>query len=296
MGTRPNATAGSLASVAGTATLVVMNSKDHDELATDAELAERLNLALAAGREAAEITLRYFRRDNFEVEYKADTSPVTVADREAEQHLRRRIGATFADDAIVGEEFGETAGSSGFRWIVDPIDGTKSFVSGVPLYGTMIGVERAGRGLIGVVFLPGLDECVYASRGQGAWAIRGAEPPQRARVSNIKHLAEARFVTTEVRSFAVRNGMRAYTQLEAHARLTRTWGDCYGYLLVATGRAELMIDPIMNVWDAAAIQPIMEEAGGKFTSWKGEPTIYGGDGVASNGPLHAEALRYLQAE
>lgn len=259
----------------------------------DAEITPRLELALAAGREAAEITLRYFRRDNYQVEWKVDASPVTVADREAELHLRRRISATFPSDAIVGEEFPAIEGSSGYRWILDPIDGTKSFVSGVPLYGTMIGVEFAEQAVIGVVLLPGLDECVYAARGQGAWSIRGTESPRRAQVSQVENLADALFLTTEVRSFGVNGRMPAYTQLEAHTRLTRTWGDCYGYLLVATGRADLMIDPIMNVWDAAAIQPILEEAGGSFTDWTGAPTIHSGEGIATNGKLLAQVLAIL---
>lgn len=268
-------------------------STPHDEGEDQAELASRLELALAAGREAAEITLRYFRQDNYEVEWKPDSSPVTVADREAELHLRRRIQATFPTDGIVGEEFPAVEGSSGYRWILDPIDGTKSFVAGVPLYGTMIAVERGGRGVVGVVLLPGLDECVYAARGQGAWSIRGSASPRPAHVSKTRKIADAVFVTTEVRTFAVKDKADVYTQLDAHARLTRTWGDCYGYLLVATGRADLMLDPIMNVWDAAAVQPIMEEAGGTFTDWQGQPTIYSGEGLATNGLLLADALKVI---
>lgn len=271
--------------------MVDINEKQSDP---DAEIAARLELALAAGREAAEITLRYFRRDNYAVEFKADSSPVTVADRQAEEHLRRRISATFSDDAILGEEFPAIEGTSGYRWILDPIDGTKSFVCGVPLYGTMVAVERDGRGVLGVVLFPGLDECVYAARGQGAWLLRGGEAPQRAHVSKRTKLDEAIFVTTEVRTFAVRGEQAAYQNMEAHTRLTRTWGDCYGYLLVATGRADIMIDPIMNVWDAAAIQPIIEEAGGTFTDWRGEPTIHSGEGIATNGLLHAEVLAKLK--
>src|SRR5436309_14340502 len=133
------------------------------------DLTSRLDLAVAAAREAGEITLRYFRRDNFRVERKADDSPVTVADREAEQHLRRRIAAAFPDDGILGEELGEQPGTSGYRWILDPIDGTKSFICGVPLYGQLIGIERERRSVVGVINIPALDECVYAAAGQGAW-------------------------------------------------------------------------------------------------------------------------------
>ncbi|MBX9787681.1 MAG: histidinol-phosphatase [Pirellulales bacterium] len=250
-----------------------------------ADLAQRLDLVLSAGQEAAAITLRYFRQDNYQVELKADASPVTVADREAEQHLRRRIAASFPDDAVLGEEFDSVDGTSGFRWILDPIDGTKSFVHGVPFYGTMIGVEHAGRSVIGVVLLPGLDEHVYAVRGQGAWAVRGQESPKRAHVSDCRQMSQALFLTTAVKDFDKFGRGEAYEALDAATRISRTWGDCYGYLLVATGRAEVMVDPAMNVWDAAALQPILEEAGGTFTNWLGEPTIHGREGVATNGHL-----------
>ncbi|MBL9124880.1 MAG: histidinol-phosphatase [Planctomycetaceae bacterium] len=264
--------------------------------ASATDIQARLDLALSAGREAAAITLNYFRQDNFEIELKADSSPVTVADRQAEEHLRQRILATFPHDAILGEEFPAVAGTSGYRWILDPIDGTKSFVHGVPFYGTMIGVEYepqpAGASarlpaephvVIGVVFLPGLDEVVYASRGHGTWLIRGSAAPQRCQVSKCANLSDALFLTTSVQAFEKLGRREAYDGIAREARLTRTWGDCYGYLMVATGRAEVMVDPIMNLWDAAAVQPIVEEAGGTFTDWQGKHTVASGEGVATNG-------------
>ena len=254
------------------------------------DLADRLELALAAAREAGAITLRYFRRDNFAVELKADASPVTVADREAELHLRQRIADAFPGDGILGEEFGEQAGDSGFRWILDPIDGTKSFISGVPLYGTLVGVEYEGRSVVGVIHMPGLDEYVYAAVGQGAWCAQAGEPPRAARVSSQDRLAEGLFCTTDVRTFTQIGRDDAYQRLQSTARLTRTWGDCYGYLLVATGRAEVMIDPKVNVWDCAALQPIIEAAGGTFTDWNGVPTIHAGQAVATNGRVLDEVL------
>jgi histidinol-phosphatase len=258
------------------------------------EIAPRLALALAAGKEAGKLTLRYYQQDNFQVERKSDSSPVTIADRSAEQLLRSRIAAQFPRDGILGEEFGASEGAgdsaSGFRWILDPIDGTKSFISGVPLYGTMVGVEHEGRALVGVVFMPGLDEGVYASAGQGTWKWRGDEPPLRAHVSKRTRLADGLFLTSEVDSFAQRGAAAAYDALQRAAYLTRTWGDCYGYLLVATGRAELMADPIMNVWDAAAVQPIIEEAGGVFSDWQGTPTIHSGEAIATNRLVHDEVL------
>src|SRR5580765_4664946 len=141
--------------------------------ALSSEIARRLELAISAGKEAGRLTLQYFQQNNFQVERKSDASPVTIADRSAEQLLRNRIAAVFPHDGILGEELGTTAGSSGFTWILDPIDGTKSFISGVPLYGTMVGIEHEGRALAGLVFMPGLDEGVFASAGQGTWHFRG---------------------------------------------------------------------------------------------------------------------------
>jgi histidinol phosphatase-like enzyme (inositol monophosphatase family) len=256
---------------------------------TDAELRNRFELARSAARAAGQLTLEYFRRD-VRIDRKADGSPVTMADREAEQLLRDQIARAFPGDGIVGEEYAETKGSSGFRWILDPIDGTKSFICGVPLYGTLVGVERDGRSEIGVIYMPGLDECVYAQRGFGAWYERSGAAAQPARTSSCVHLAEGLLVTSQVDSFAHRNAWFVYQQLEKAASITRTWGDCYGYLLVATGRAAVMIDPQMNLWDAAAVQPILEEAGGTFTDWQGEPTIASGDGIGTNGHVLHEVL------
>jgi histidinol-phosphatase len=259
-----------------------------------AEINPRLLLAIEAGKEAGRLTLRYFQQDDLLVERKSDASPVTIADRSAEQLLRERIAAALPRDGILGEEFGTSSGTSGFNWILDPIDGTKSFISGVPLYGTMVAVEHEGRALAGFVFFPGLDEGVHAAVGQGAWQWRGNEPPRRASVSQKSKLAEGLFVTSQVDTFAKRNAEKAFESLQQAAYLTRTWGDCYGYFLVATGRAELMVDPILNVWDAAAVQPIVEEAGGTFTDWQGNATIHAGEAIATNGRVLKEVLAIVQ--
>ncbi len=259
------------------------------------DLSVRLDLALSAAHEAGAVTLRYFRRD-VEVEIKADDSPVTIADRETEELLRRRISAAFPHDAILGEELGETEGTSGYRWILDPIDGTKSFIHGVPLYGTLIGVEREGKSVVGVINIPALSECVYAAAGQGAWYVQGAPyaagdgEPQPAKVSAAPRLHEGLLLTSEVEGFPATNTWDVFQKLQAAAGITRTWGDCYGYLLVATGRAEAMVDPRMHLWDAAALQPIIEEAGGSFTDWQGNATIHSGNAVATNGKVTAEVL------
>jgi histidinol phosphatase-like enzyme (inositol monophosphatase family) len=260
-----------------------------------ADLERRLVLAVAAAREAGDLTLKYYRRDDLNVERKKDNTPVTIADRQAELLLRERIAAEFPDDGIFGEEHPERPGTSGFRWILDPIDGTKSFIHGVPLYGTLIGVEYEMESVLGVIRIPAQDECVYAATGQGAWYQSGEQSPKPAHVSSCQSMSEALFLNSEVRCFDDTGRRAAYDRLQNASRLARTWGDCYGYMMVATGRADVMVDPIMALWDAAALQPILEEAGGTFTDWQGCPTIQSGEGIATNGLLLDEVLRLVQA-
>jgi histidinol-phosphatase len=259
------------------------------------DLEPRLALAVEAAKEAGRITLEYFRRDDLEVGLKCDDTPVTAADRLAEEHLRRRIAAVFPDDGILGEELAEQPGTSGLRWILDPIDGTKSFIHGVPLYSTLIGVECEGQSVLGVIRIPAMDECVYAARGLGAWYVRADQPRRPARVSPQRSLAGSLFLTSEVLSFDKTRRRAAFDRLQTAARLTRTWGDGYGYLMVATGRAEVMVDPAMALWDAAAMPAILEEAGGTFTDWSGNPAYQAGEGVATNGLVLPEVLPLLQA-
>lgn len=255
------------------------------------DLKARLELALDAACRAGELTLGHFNRPDLQVERKRDGTPVTAADRQAEEYLRSRIAAGFPEDAILGEEMPDRPGTSGYRWILDPIDGTKSFVHGVPLFGTLVGVEFEQRPAIGVVVLPALEEYVYAVCGQGAWwHTRGAEKPRPARVSQVDRLDEATFCATGVNEFVRTGRFSAYDELRGKCRLVRGWGDCYGYFLIATGRAEIMIEPELSLWDMAALPPILEEAGGTFTDWEGNPTIYSGEGVATNGQLREQVL------
>jgi histidinol-phosphatase len=258
----------------------------------------RLETALAAVRLAAAETLRWFERPDLAVEEKADQSPVTAADRAAEALLRRELLGRFPDDAFLGEETGATPGKSGYEWVVDPIDGTKSFIRGVPLYATLVGCRRGESGVVGVIAIPALDELVWAAAGGGAWHARRGHAPTAARVSHRAGLDEALLCTSDFTSFADHaggraGGERARAGLEAACRICRTWGDGYGYLLVATGRAEAMVDPVMNRWDAAAVETVVVEAGGRFTDWKGRGRIDAGDGIATNGLVHDAALRLL---
>jgi histidinol phosphatase-like enzyme (inositol monophosphatase family) len=255
------------------------------------EISSRLSLAIEAARQAGELTLDYFQDVSLEVQQKHDQSPVTEADREAEQLLRTAIQDAFPEDAILGEELDDRSGSSPYRWILDPIDGTKSFISGVPLYTTLVAVECNGRPVIGVISAPALGELIHAAEGQGAWFEQQGKPARRAQVAGTDSLDKACLVTTQVDSFAHRNAADAYLQLEAACAITRSWGDGYGYMLVATGRADLMVDPIMNLWDAAAIAPIIEEAGGIFCDWQGERTTAHGEGLATNPQLLEHVLK-----
>ena len=260
------------------------------------EIEERMNLAVVAAREAGWIALEHFGADDLCVERKADDSPVTVADRRAEEHLRHRIAESFPHDAIHGEELPDRPGDSPFRWILDPIDGTKSFVHGVPLFGTLVGVEHEGRPTIGVIHIPASHESVYAARGEGAWYVSGKAEPKPARVSQCPSLDQGLFLTSETKLWWDLGHGDAFYRLQSAARLARTWGDCYGYLMVATGRADVMVDPQLAVWDAAPLLPILQEAGGTFTDWQGDATISGGNGVGTNGLLFDEVLGLLRRE
>ncbi|HEY6802838.1 MAG TPA: inositol monophosphatase family protein [Pyrinomonadaceae bacterium] len=245
---------------------------------------ELLDFAVDLARGAGQITLSYFRKDP-ETSKKADGSFVTIADREAEAYLRKRIQERFPDDGILGEEDGESQGTSGRRWIVDPIDGTFSFVHGVPFYGVLIGVEVDGEPTIGVINIAALDEIVYAAKGLGCF---WNDKPTR--VSSVATLDEGLLLATDFAA-AHRFGFGpAADELQRRAKATRTWGDCYGYVLVSTGRAEAMLDPVMNLWDCAALLPIIEEAGGTFTDWRGERTISGGNAIATNGRVFEEVM------
>ena len=254
----------------------------------EAESRELLNFSVAIAREAGEITLRYFRK-KFDTYRKANQTFVTEADLEAETFLRRAIEERYPDDAILGEEQGASEGASGRRWIVDPIDGTYSFVHGAPLYGVLIGVEIEGEPTVGVINMPALGEMVYAARGLGCY-LNG----ELARVSNTATLEDALLLSTDFGTCEHYGFGRAAEELQRRVGARRTWGDCYGYVLVATGRADVMLDPAMSLWDCAALLPVIEEAGGSFTDWKGQRTIAGGNAIATNKLLFEQVMKIVQ--
>jgi histidinol phosphatase-like enzyme (inositol monophosphatase family) len=250
-----------------------------------AEIAQRLEFALVVSQEAATLILSHYMTLELVVDLKRDRSPVTAADRGAEELIRDRIARQFPDDGVFGEEFGETPGRNGVRWVLDPVDGTKAFIHGVPLFGTLIGLEANGELLAGVCRLPALNEVIYGGVGTGAWWQIGEAAPRRARVSSIHRLEDAMVCTTSFNNWRVADKQAAFDRLNAVAKETRGWSDCYGHALVITGRADVMIDPLLNPWDAAALVPILREAGGEFFDWTGTDTIHGGNGISVNGRL-----------
>ena len=248
------------------------------------ERSELLEFAVDLARSAGDITLKYFK-NNPETSKKPDGSYVTIADCEAEAFLRKRILSRYPEDSVLGEEEGESTGESRRRWIVDPIDGTFAFVHGVPFYGVLIGIEIDGQPTVGVVNIPALDEIVYAATGVGCFW--NGKP---ARVSSTTSLEEGLLLCTDFTECRTYGFGAAAEELQRRAKSSRTWGDCYGYVLVATGRADVMLDPVMNVWDCAALSPVIEEAGGTFTDWRGARTVTGGNAIATNGVLFDEVM------
>lgn len=252
-----------------------------------AEKTDLLAAARAFAREAGELTLRYFG-DVLQAEAKGDGTPVTRADREAETVLRDRIRERFPEHGILGEEFGETNPEARVRWILDPIDGTRSFMHGVPLYGVLIGIEVDGEPVVGVAHFPVLDEMVSAARGLGCtWNDEAAS------VSRTDELGRSLVLTTDVERILAREIAPGWRRLARGAAFSRTWGDCYGHILVATGRADVMVDPILSPWDAGPLLTIVTEAGGRFTDLSGRSTIHGGSGISTNGVMHDFVLEAL---
>jgi histidinol phosphatase-like enzyme (inositol monophosphatase family) len=252
------------------------------------ELADVLRLAETFAHEAGSVTLEYFG-GVVASETKGDGTPVTEADRAAETLLRKRISEHFPGHGILGEEFGEENPGAPVRWILDPIDGTRSFKRGIPLYGVLIGVEAQGVPVAGVAHFPALGETVGAALGLGCWW-----DGRTARVSSVDTFEEAAALTTDPAELLEGPAAEGWNHLVRHTSLARTWGDCYGHILVATGRAEIMVDPVLSPWDAAPFVPILQEAGGRFSDLDGRSRHDGGSGVSTNGILHEEVLRLLR--
>ncbi len=248
----------------------------------------RYDLAVDAAQKAGELA-RGFYETTFDVEHKADSSPVTIADRDAEQLIREMVTRCFPGDGFLGEEFGDQPGTSGFRWVIDPIDGTKSFIRHVPIWATLIGLEYQGEQIAGVAQIPVFGMTYRALRGAGAYLNE-----RKIHVSTRSCLEDSLLCYSSINWFTRASRERTFLELARRTSRQRGYGDFYGFVLVAEGAAELMVEHGVNPWDIAATKAIVEEAGGMFTDWDGEPTIHRPDVVASNGLVHAEVLSLLK--
>ena len=254
-------------------------------------LCEYMNFATETAYLAGRLTLGYFQGD-LNPEFKPDDSPVTIADRKAEELIRSRIEKRYPDHNIIGEEYGgENTEKSGFCWYIDPIDGTKAFVRGVPLYAVLLGLEIDGTCEVGVAYFPALDEMVYAATGEGCfWNGR------RTRVSQTDQLNKSFVSHTNAAHFKTYGRSEEWRRIKAAFYNCVGWTDAYGHALVATGRIELMLDAIMKAWDCAAFVPILREAGGYFGDWSGNETIYANEGMSTTQTLLPEVLKLIRGK
>ncbi len=264
---------------------------------TDSELRGWLTFALSCCDTADEIALRHFRRD-LEISTKPDRTLVTQADRAIETLLRERVLAAYPGHGLVGEEYGTEAGDAAVRWYIDPIDGTHNFVRGVPLFGTLLGVERDGEMQVGVLSAPALRERWFAWRGGGAWVLRagpvGSAEPRRIETSGVRALANAQILYGSPFDIMDSGWAPGFSGLIRGAWRDRGFGDFWGYTLVAEGAAEAMLEVGIHPWDLAAPLLLVEEAGGRMSDFGGARGVEAGSVVATNGVLHAAVLAALR--
>jgi histidinol-phosphatase len=253
-----------------------------------ADWRNRYEVAVEAARLAGDLALGYYDRD-IDIIWKQDASPVTIADRDAEALLRSKLLEQFPADGFLGEESGDTPGTSGFRWIIDPVDGTRSFVRGIPLWATLVGLEYRGELIAGVCRLPALKQTYRALRGDGAF-----RDERRLRVSTVDTLAKAHVYYSSISWFKRAGIDRQFLELVDRTERQRGFGDFYGFVMVAQGSGEAMLEHGVHAWDVAALIPIVEEAGGKMTTWDGTIDIERPDTLATNGLLHDELLRLIR--
>jgi histidinol-phosphatase len=263
----------------------------------NADWRNRYEVAVEATKAGGQTALRHFG-GNLAAEWKpsddpwktSDASPVTVADRETERLLRDRLSAAFPGDGFLGEEYGDQPGTSGYRWIIDPIDGTRNYFRGIPIWGTLVGLEHQGSMIAGVIEIPALRESYRALRGEGAFCN-----DQPISVSKVGQFADATMLYTALSWFLQPGRQEAFLEFMGRTQAQRGFGDVYGFMLVARGAADLMLEFGVHAWDVAAVLPIIEEAGGTFTNYDGGQDIHKPDVLVSNSVLHAEALQILQA-
>ena len=249
---------------------------------------EFVDFSKALASASGDIITSYFRSD-FAVETKSDESPVTIADKQAEEIMREMIMKEYPAHGIIGEEFGDHNENAEYQWVLDPIDGTKSFVSGTFLFGTLIGLMKDGQPIVGTIHHPLTSHLLIGTGDETR--LNG----EIVKVRDTRKLRDAVMLYSDfIHVGQYQNGI-AFQQLMGRTKYNRTWGDCHGYFLLATGYADIMLDPIMHLWDIVALIPVVEGAGGKITSWNGGPPLSGNGIIASNGPLHSQVMRVLIA-
>lgn len=248
-----------------------------------------LNFAIETAQLAGRLTLAYYQT-GIQPDFKPDDTPVTVADHKAEELIRSRIEKNFPSHAMLGEEFGDShAGAQvSHRWIIDPVDGTKSFARGIPLYSVLMGLEIEGKVEVGVAYFPALNEMIAAATGEGCWW--NGRP---AHVSNVHDLSRAYVAYSDPKHFDDYGRAEVWERIKKATYFRGGWGDAYGYLLVATGRADLMLDPIMAPWDSGPFPPIFAEAGGYFGDWQGNRTIWGNEAIGTTNALLPQVLKLI---
>jgi histidinol-phosphatase len=262
-----------------------------------ADYSDDLRLAHVLADHADSVTLDRFRALDLAVETKPDLTPVSDADKAVEDLLRSDLGRARPRDTVLGEEFGTTTGQGPRRWVIDPIDGTKNFIRGVPVWATLIALMEAGPGgeqpVVGLVSAPALGRRWWAARGTGAFTGRSITRATRIHVSEVSRLEDASFSYSSLSGWEERGKLDAFIDLTRACWRTRAYGDFWSYMMVAEGAVDLAAEPELSVWDMAANCVIVEEAGGRFTGLDGIPGVRSGNAVASNGLLHGDALHRL---
>jgi histidinol-phosphatase len=254
------------------------------------ELQQRLAFAAANTMPCAKIALNWFGKDTFKPDHKSDGTPVTIADQTIETELRNRIANDFPDDGILGEEFPDKDGSTHYQWVIDPIDGTISFVQGIPLFGTMLACLYNGVPVLGAIAMPCIDELVYAANGLGCFHKVCEDDPKPARVSHVDQLDGALVNTTALTYFDTPQLRDLYLKIDKAAKYTRGLPDCYGFVLLATGRVDAVIEPNVSLWDIASVPPIIHEAGGISTDLSGKDTVHTNSIIAATPGVHKALL------
>ena len=254
-----------------------------------------LHLAHTIADQVDPLTQAHFDNQDFEIETKPDLTPVTVADREAERLIRDYLSRARTRDSVLGEEFG-TTGHSPRQWIIDPIDGTKNFVRGVPVWASLISLAEDGEVVVGLVSAPALGKRWWAVKGGGAWSGRSLALARQLHVSSVADLEDASLSYSSLSGWVDRRRLRGMLSLMQGCWRTRAYGDFWSYMLLASGAVDVAAEPELEAYDMAALVPIVTEAGGRFTSLTGEAGPWGGDAVATNGLLHDDVLELLAKE